>query len=146
MSDYKTHLIKLNMLPLMYYYDLSDILFFIKSVKFPSSHFNIKDYVNFCNHSTRSTTSNKLKHTYSSTNKQKNHYFNRLPRIYNAIPTLNFNSSFNSIKADLKKYFWEHFITNFNNGHLCTYHFVYPCYNCSKLPQQTNFRSLYLLN
>ena len=29
---------------------------FIKSVKFPSSHFNITDYVNFCNYSTRSTT------------------------------------------------------------------------------------------
>ena len=42
-SDYKTHLIKLKMLPLMYYYDLSDILFFIKSVKLPSSYFDIKD-------------------------------------------------------------------------------------------------------
>ena len=40
-SDYKTRLIKLNMLPSMYYYDLSDILFFIKSLKFPSSHFDI---------------------------------------------------------------------------------------------------------
>ena len=30
-SDYKTRLIKLNMLPLMYYCGLSDILFFIKS-------------------------------------------------------------------------------------------------------------------
>ena len=30
-----------NMLPLMYYYHLSNILLFIKSVKFPSSHFNI---------------------------------------------------------------------------------------------------------
>ena len=48
-SDYKTCLIKLSMLPLMYYYDLSDILFFIKSVKFPSSHFNINNYVHFCN-------------------------------------------------------------------------------------------------
>ena len=70
-SDHKTSLIKLNILPLMYYYGLSDILFFIKSMKFPSSHFDNKDYVNFCDHSTRSTTSNKLKHTYSSTNKQK---------------------------------------------------------------------------
>ena len=54
MSDYKTHLFKLNMLPLMYYYDLSDILFFIKSIKSPFSYFDINKYVTFCNHSTRS--------------------------------------------------------------------------------------------
>ena len=136
MSEHRP--IKLNMLPLMYYYDLSDILFFIKSVKFPSSHFDIKDYVNFCNHSTRSTTSN----TYSSTNKQKNHYFNRSPKIYNALPILDCNSPFNTIKAALKKYFWKNVITNFNNDDLCTYHFVCPCYDCSKLPQPTNFTSL----
>ena len=33
LTIYKTCLIKLHMLSLMYYYDLSDILFFIKSVK-----------------------------------------------------------------------------------------------------------------
>ena len=32
-SDYKSCLIKLKLLPLMYVYELSDILFFIKSVK-----------------------------------------------------------------------------------------------------------------
>ena len=32
-SDYKTRFIKLNSLPLMYTYDLCDILFFIKSIK-----------------------------------------------------------------------------------------------------------------
>ena len=141
-SDYKTRLIKLHMLPLMYYYDLSDILFFIKSIKFPSSHFNINKFVHFCEQSTRSSTSNKIKHVYSSTNKHKNNYFNRLPRIYNALPAIDLDLPMNTIKFALKKYFWDHFVGNFNNNHMCTYHFVCPCYNCSKLPQQTNFTPL----
>lgn len=39
----------------------------------------------------------KLKHTYSSINKQKNHYFNRLPKIYDSLPILNFNTHFNTL-------------------------------------------------
>ena len=95
------------MLPLMYYYDLSDILFFIKSIKFPSSHFNINKFVHFCEQSTRSSTSNKIKHVYSSTNKHKNNYFNRLPRIYNALPAIDLDLPMNTIKFALKKYFWD---------------------------------------
>ena len=63
----------------------------------------------------RSSESYKIKHTYSSTNKQKNHYFNRLPRIYNALPAINLNLQMTTIKAALKKYFWDHFIRHFNN-------------------------------
>ena len=90
------------MLPLIYYYDLSDILFFIKSIKFPSSHFNINKFVHFCEQSTRSSTSNKIKHVYSSTNKHKNNYFNRLPRIYNALPAIDLDLPMNTIKFALK--------------------------------------------
>ena len=40
-SDYKTRLLKLQLLPLVYTFDLSDIMFFIKSYKSPHSVFNI---------------------------------------------------------------------------------------------------------
>ena len=123
----------------MYYYHLLDILFFIKSVKFPSRHFNINNYVHFCNQSTRSSTSYKIKHTYSSTNRQKNHYFNRLPRIYNALPAIKSKSTNDHYQSCPEKYFWDHFIRNFNNDNMCTYHFVCPCCNCSKIPQPSNF-------
>ena len=46
-SDYKSHLIKLQLLPLIYIHELSDILFFIKSERSPSSSFNILNYVSF---------------------------------------------------------------------------------------------------
>ena len=46
-SDYKSRLIKLQLLQLMYVYELSDILFFIKSVKSPNNSFDIMNYVSF---------------------------------------------------------------------------------------------------
>ena len=39
-SCYKQRLPRLELLPLMYIYDLADIMFFVKSVKFPSDKFN----------------------------------------------------------------------------------------------------------
>ena len=98
-TDYKTRLIKLNILPLMYTYDLYDILFFVKSIQHPSNHFNISNYVNFCRNPTRSSTSNKLQHNFTSSNKQSNFYFNRLPRTLNLFPPLNhsYSRSFGSI-------------------------------------------------
>jgi len=37
----------LHLLPLMYIYELNDIIFFIKSYKQLSSHFDIKKYIKF---------------------------------------------------------------------------------------------------
>ena len=78
----------------MYTYDLYDILFFVKSIQHPSNHFNISNYVNFCHNPTRSSTSNKLQHNFTSSNKQSNFYFNRLPRTYNSLPVLDLNQLF----------------------------------------------------
>ena len=49
-SDYKSHLIKLHSLPLMYVYELSDILFFIKSVRSPVALL-IYEFCIFCKRS-----------------------------------------------------------------------------------------------
>ena len=56
-SDYKTRLLKLKLLPLMYLLDLSDVLFFIKSIKLPSDNFNI-----LCIHFVSFSSSNALYH------------------------------------------------------------------------------------
>ena len=44
-TDYRTRLLKLDLLPLMYTLDFYDIMFFIKALKQPSNHFNIYDHV-----------------------------------------------------------------------------------------------------
>ena len=72
-SDYRTRLTQLGMLPLMYIYKISDILFFIKSLKTPTDKFNILNYVNFNTGSTRSSGI-KLHHKTAHTNAAMNSY------------------------------------------------------------------------
>ena len=50
----------------MYIYDLADIMFFIKSVKFPSEKFNILSFVEFISGPTR-LAGYKLRHMTAST-------------------------------------------------------------------------------
>jgi len=59
-SDYCTRLIKLSLLPLMYVYELNDLIFFIKSLKQPSHSFDITKWVKFNSSITRSSTHLKL--------------------------------------------------------------------------------------
>ena len=69
----------------------------MKSLKQPSDHFIILNYVAFSNSRTRSATAHKLLHNYSS-NKISNFYFNHLPRLWNALPPINTELHFNTIK------------------------------------------------
>ena len=47
-SDYKSHLISLNILPLMMQLEINDLMFFIKNLKDPISTFNVHQFVQFC--------------------------------------------------------------------------------------------------
>ena len=40
-----------HLLPLMMEFEIVDIMFLVKSVKFPSGHFNIHEFVQFCSYS-----------------------------------------------------------------------------------------------
>ena len=53
-SPYKSRLQQLHILPLMYVYELNDIMFLVKSLKSPTDNFNIKNHITFANNSTRS--------------------------------------------------------------------------------------------
>lgn len=44
--NYKHHLIKLKLLPLMYFLELTDTMFLVTSLKSPSTRFNIQKFVN----------------------------------------------------------------------------------------------------
>ena len=63
-ADYKTRLINLQLLPLMYTYilEISDIMFFINSVKNPTPSFNINALISYSSNRTRSNGV-KLNHT-----------------------------------------------------------------------------------
>ena len=81
-SDYKTHLLHLKLLSLMYIFK---IMFLVKSLKSPSISFNINHYISFSINGTRSSGT-KLIQNISSTNKHRkvnNHYFVRICRLWN---------------------------------------------------------------
>ena len=65
--DYRDRLIGLEILPLMMEYEIADIMFLIKSLKNPSSHFNILDFITFNISNTRSL---KLRHSVCISNIQ----------------------------------------------------------------------------
>ena len=138
-SDYKSRLLSLNMLPLMMQFELSDIMFFIKSLKEPSDSFDILKYVTFCSGRTRSATFLKLKLPSVRTNLERHFYFNRLPRLWNSLPPISIVISLYRIKSDLRKFLWSHFVTNFDPARPCSFHLVCPCSRCSHLPLSHNF-------
>ena len=137
-SNYRERLIKLKLLPLMMTLELSDILFFIKSINNPTPSFNITDFLTFTSNKTRSSSNFKLQHIRSSNNLTRNFYFNRFPRLWNALPSIDINCSISIIKSTIKSFFWSHFLNNFDPDQPCTYHFLCPCNQCLATPGQSH--------
>ena len=104
-SFYKTRLILLNLLPLMYLFELHDILFAIKSLKSPTIQFNITNYINFNPANARSGTSNKLISTHHLNNLSRHSYCHRHPSLWNAMPVIDLNMYFSQLKSKLKSVF-----------------------------------------
>ena len=125
-SCYKSRLLTLRMLPLMMQLEMNDILFFITSIKNPTERFNILNYVTFSKASTRSSSKFKLVHNLSRTNQNRHFYFNRLPRLWNSLPSIDLDQSVSSIKRQLKSIFWNHFVSHFDPNITYTFHFVCP--------------------
>jgi hypothetical protein len=139
--DYRNRLIHLKLLPLMMELEIADIIFFIKSVRYPSDHFNIFDFVQFSAHHTRSSSNCKLKHTVSRNYNEKIFYFNRIPQLWNSLPPLDISLPLSSFKSKLHNYFWDNFISYFNPNDECSYHYLCLCYKCSSLPVNMHFSS-----
>jgi len=116
----------------MYIFDLSDIMFFIKSYKTPHASFDITNYVSFATRNTQLSIHHKLNQTRSSDNTTEKFYFNRLPRLWNYLPVINTELSPSAIKYKLRNYLWSRFITNFNPDNKCSFSFLCSCINCSK--------------
>ena len=114
--------------------ELYDVMFFIRSLKGPTDAFNIYyDHVTFHTGSTRSSTHLKLNHALSRTNSARHFYFNRMPRLWNSLPTINLDQSTGSIKLRVQQFLWDHFICSFKSDSPCTNHLMCPCSKCSCL-------------
>ena len=88
----------------LHHFRQSTIPFFIKNLKNPPNNFNIGTYISFSVGNTRSCGV-KLRHNASSTNKERHFYFNRISRLWNSLPIIDLNLSFNIIiKRKIKSY------------------------------------------
>ena len=137
-NDYKSRLLKLEILPLMMLYELNDIMFFITNMRSPSESFDILQHVAFSSSNTRSCSS-KLIHRRPVTNFHRHFYFQRLVKLWNALPTIDLTLSTNNLRRKVKNFLWSVFVNKFNSDNACTFHFVCPCNNCSSTPRPPNF-------
>ena len=108
--DYSDRLLNLNILPLMMQYEISDIMFLVKCIKNPSNYFNISDFVLFSSSNTRSSAHLKLKHSIPKNNTLRQFYFNRIPRLWNSLPSFDLDLPIATIRSKLQHFFWNHFI------------------------------------
>ena len=134
-STYKSRLITLHLLPLMYLYEINDIMFLIKSLKSPSSSFNIYNFISFTSSSTRLSARNKLIHLRSNNTLTHHFYFIRISQLWNLLPTIDLSLPTSSLHSSLKEYLWSHFISHFDSSNPSSFHVLCPCCKCSSLPK-----------
>ena len=92
--------------------------------------------ISFASGDTRAAANHKLQHNRSPTNAINNFYFNRLPRLWNALPVIDLALNTKVIKYKLTQYVWSN---NFSPDNTCTYSI---CSKCSQLPTVNNYHSL----
>ena len=107
-GDYKSRLLKLHILSLMYTLGLNDIMFFVKNLKTRHDGFDIKSYISFVTGNTRLATSNKLQHN-RSTDMLANNFISIDFHVCgaNALPIIDINLHPDNIKQKLLHYFWK---------------------------------------
>ena len=129
-SNYRSRLLQTNLLPLMYFYDLQDILYLVKCIQNPPENINLLDYITFGKTPTRFGSKNKLqvKHTYTSN--ARHFYFHRVVRLWNALPYINLHLPFDKIRQHIIKEMHWKFKETFDPNISCTFHYVCPCPHC----------------
>ena len=132
-SDYKARLSQLQLLPLMHWFEIQDILFLVKCLQQPTNYTEITSLVTFTFAITRAGQSgNRLKVKFAKTNYTRHFYFARISRIWNAIPSnvIDLSKTFNTIKQCVREFFYSNFKQNFSATDTCSYHVVCPCNKC----------------
>ena len=132
--DYKSRLISLHLLPLMTWLELQDIMFLVRCLKRSPDNLNITKVLSFVSSTTRAASNNKLCHNFSRLTIVHHFYYNRIVRLWNAIPTIDISQSYTSIKNKISAFLWDKFLVNFNTDNPCTLHYLCICSSCSQVP------------
>ncbi len=94
--------IYLNLLPLMYYYELSDIIFLVNALKNKNERFNVLQFVKIQDLNTRSSDRITLKQVRCESNLQE-HFFNRITKLWNKMPEIGSIATAKTIRTKLYK-------------------------------------------
>ena len=128
----------------MYMYELNDLMFLIKTLKFPLAHLDISKYIQFANHSSYKSnlhTQLELCHHRATSSSYHYLYFNRIICLWNSMPVIDLTLSLDIIKTQLTNYcLWSKFNDNFTSDSSCTFHLLCPYHRCSKLPITPNYQ------
>ena len=140
-SDYKSQLLALNLLPLMYILELHDVMFAVACLKSSHKKFDILNFIIFSSQTTRSSSQFKLVHQQAYSTRSRHFYFNCLPRLWNSLPPIDLELCYKYItcKCHLQNHLWDHFTRNFDSHRSCTFHYVCPCVSCSQLFHSPTF-------
>ena len=112
-TDYKSRLISLHLLPLMYWFELQDFMYLIKCMKDPSDNFDIYSHIPFVTSCTRASSTKTLKHNFCRYSTTQHFYFNRVVHLWNALPPVDITQSYPTIKRQITNFLWDHFTSNF---------------------------------
>ena len=125
-STYRSRLCSLNLLPLMYYYEIQDIIFLVKCIKDPPDNLDLFQYISFSSR-IRPGNSKYLKFNYRRSTKTRFFYFNRIVKLWNLLPPLDLSNSLATIQRNLIEHFHHHFLKNFSPDNICS---SCPCCKC----------------
>ena len=128
--SYRSCLMSLQLLPLMYVYNINDIIFFIDPYQPPSTYFNIAEHVQFITSNTRFGSSQTMIHHRCLSNTTQKFYFHHLPRLWNSLPRIDLTLPICTIKHKLYNYKWEHFIGNFDDTNEHSLQYNCPFCHC----------------
>ena len=109
------------LVPLMYIFEISDMLFFIKNLKNPMNNFKINTYISFSAGNTRSYGVKLRWLQCIFTNKKCHFYFNRIGHLWNSLPIIDLNLPINIIKSKIKS---QCFIMNFDSDNMHRLHYL----------------------
>jgi len=137
LSDYKSWLIMLDMLPLIYELELNDFVLEACSLH----HFDIRNWVKFSLNKTRFSCRQCMIHNRSITLASHHSYFNHLPHLWNSIPEIDTSLPLATIKQLVRKTMGSPFVTNFTTLSPCSFHYICPCARCSHTPHAAILRS-----
>ena len=113
-------------------FELADIMFLVKALKNRSDRFNVLQFVQLQDLTTRSSDRVSLKYVRYVNNLQRHFYAELSLHLWNKMPAIDLypSLSLQTIRSKLYEVMWSNFIENFNSDDVCSFHFFCPCSRC----------------